>query len=163
MTTLEELKQAQLEAQKHLQELSSRINDFEQKQKEIKSSRWKPTYEEDYWVITPSGDVKKDVWLHYVIDRGRYAVGNCFKTKEEAEFKLEKDKVLTELSEYARDFDKSDRNWYFYWSCDSEKIGYSLNYMHKYPTLYFPSEEIARQAIETVGKDRVKKYYLGVK
>lgn len=28
--------------------------------------------------------------------------------------------------------------------------------------MYFDSEEIAKKAIETIGEDRIKKYYFGV-
>ncbi len=46
--------------------------------------RWKPEVDEEYWFLTPSGDVDVYLWRNDKIDHGFYKFGNCFKTEKQA-------------------------------------------------------------------------------
>lgn len=49
---------------------------------------WKPKEGEKYWYYSALGkNASCTIWTFYGIDFYRYHVGNCFKTKEEAETK----------------------------------------------------------------------------
>lgn len=100
------------------------------------------------------------------IDRMRYALGNCFRTEEEALFALERLKVIAELKRFALEHnvpidwrDEEQPKWYI---CDifGPAIS-SVKYINN-NDIYFSSKEVAKQAIETIGKDRIEKYYLGI-
>jgi len=48
-------------------------------------ARWKPKPGEDYWFIWDTGQIKKKVWGTWSYDERRWAIGNCFKTRHQAE------------------------------------------------------------------------------
>lgn len=135
------------------------------------SGRWKPEMRDEYYYIEENGSIDSYRWDNYGYDNEHYKIGNCFKTREEAEFVVERFKVLAELKEFAEPFDTEwdcadtqgvDKHWF---------IGYNYGISHLYvdsrmtyrrAELYFASEEDAKKAIEAVGEDRIKEYYLGV-
>jgi hypothetical protein len=57
------------------------------------SERWKPEEGEQYWIIAFS-EVVQSEWREDCADLSRWRMGNCFKTKEEAESAAEKVKAL---------------------------------------------------------------------
>lgn len=64
---------------------------------QIEKLRWKPIKNTRYFYILITegiGIVDDYVWMDDNVDRNFYELGNCFKTREEAEAKLEKIKKL---------------------------------------------------------------------
>lgn len=64
---------------------------------QIEKLRWKPEYHETYYFIDLfpiDSPIRRHRWTHDNIDKGYYKTNNCFKTKEEAEAKLEQIKKL---------------------------------------------------------------------
>ena len=64
---------------------------------QIEKLRWKPIKNTRYFYISITGGiaiVDDYTWMDDDIDRNFYEIGNCFKTKEEAEAKLEQIKKL---------------------------------------------------------------------
>lgn len=61
--------------------------EWDSEKKEIVEWRWKPEKEEDYWaVILDDTIIGLDfTWLGSSTDEIRYKLGNCFRTREEAE------------------------------------------------------------------------------
>ena len=47
--------------------------------------RWKPKHGEEYWFIWDTGQMKKKVWGTWSYDQRRWAIGNCFQTRQDAE------------------------------------------------------------------------------
>lgn len=138
-----------------------------------KNKVWKPEIGEDYYCI--NSDSNKMIsyyhWQNDVYDKHYYETGNCFKTKEEAEFALEKQKVITELKRFALENNECELDWYDYdqekyyikYACQHDYFSIHHNCGIKCPvTIYFSSEDIAKQAIKTIGEDRLKKYYFEV-
>lgn len=126
-------------------------------------------YGDSYLFLTALGTIMTGIWHNDGIDFNRQRIGNMFLTEEDAEFAIERLKVIAELKKYAKEF--SDEEWM---NKDLPKYHIGLEYICRnlscYRTLrcrgfdlYFESKEKAREAIEAVGEDRVKKYYLGVK
>ena len=63
------------------------------------SQRWKPKEGEEYWFIWDTGQIKNKVWGTWSYHQRRWDMGNCFKTREEAEQARDKIKeLLTTLS-----------------------------------------------------------------
>ena len=137
---------------------------------------WKPDNGEKYFCLLSDGSVESTTYykgaLFCACDLERYTIGNCFKTKEEAEFVAEQIKVYTELKRYAAEHNEGEIDWR-----NSLRCKYCIIYDHVYKTfivspyhtiqnlmqVYFTSSQIARDAIKAVGEDRIKKYLFGVK
>lgn len=132
---------------------------------------WKPKKDEEYYFIGNCNDIRQDIWDKYnVYGEGRYSIGNCFKTIEEARFAIEKLKVIAELKRFAQEHNEYEIDW------TNNSWKYYLSYNHlsiksiviistitvQGANIYFTSEEIAKKAIESIGKDRLKKYYFEV-
>src|SRR5262249_1132793 len=47
--------------------------------------RWKPKPGEEYWFIWDTGRMTKKVWGTWSYDERRWAIGNCFQTRQHAE------------------------------------------------------------------------------
>ena len=131
------------------------------------SNVWKPEINETYWYVS---DRKID-YYDYVndpTDRFLYAIGNCFKSKEEAEFAFKRAKVIAELKRFAEenngelDFKSATkRKYHIQYSTHVDAIFIDYIYNDVQNEIYFSSEQIARDAIKSIGEDRLKKYYFG--
>lgn len=122
-----------------------------------------------YYCLDAIGGAFQSIWYDEKKDKNRLSIGNVFLTKEEAEFAIERLKVIAELKKYAKEF--SDEEWLtrairkHYIAFDYEDHVINIGYVcfTKVSDIYFESEEKAKEVIKWVGEDRVKKYYLGVK
>lgn len=87
-------------------------------------------------------------------------------TTEEVRFQMERDAVLYELSKYAepedREWNDSNNHWYICWNCRKGEIGFDFKYNCKHNDVYFASRGDAEKAIQAVGEERIKRFYLGV-
>lgn len=128
---------------------------------------WEPKAGEKFYSIIGTGEVTTCTCYKCDDYRERHSIGNCFRTKEEAEFAVERLKVIAELRRFAEEHDEP-----ILWSSDSSVMKYSIIYDHycdwvvakcthtmQEATIYFSSLEIANAAIEAIGEDRLKKYY----
>lgn len=130
---------------------------------------WKPECNKKYWIINGFMVVDSS-WYNDNVDYGCYEIGNCFKTEKEAKFALEKLKVEAELRRFAEEnneceidwTDKKHEKWFMYYNCDMKKIDIIYNTVLKTHCIYFSSKKIAKQAIDYIGEERLKKYYLGI-
>lgn len=72
---------------------------------------FKPEYEQTYWFISQSweGEVDIDQWSDHQFDENRYAVGNCFPSRESAEDTVRALKLIQKAREsqdgFAPDWD----------------------------------------------------------
>lgn len=135
-----------------------------------KRNVWKPEYNEFYFYISKYGAVGNSIWENDHVDNGCYGIGNCFKTEEEAEFALEKVKVETELRRFAEEnneheidwTDENQEKWCMYYSYMDGDVYFTDAYCHKRNDIYFSSKKIGAQAVDSIGKERLKKYYFEV-
>lgn len=122
-----------------------------------------------YYCLDAIGEALQSIWYDEKRDKNRLSIGNVFLTKENAEFAIERLKVIAELKKYAKEF--SDEEWqnqsivkhYIIFDYEDHVINIGYVCFTKVSDIYFESEEKAKEAIEAVGEERVKKYYLGVK
>jgi len=100
------------------------------------------------------------------ISEARLSIGNCFKTREETEFEVERLKVLAEMKKFAEPEDKEwggeNDHWYLYYNFDGNNIWYARTGITKFTDMYFESLEKAQECVQAVGEDRIKKYYLRI-
>lgn len=131
------------------------------------SRRWKPEFHDKYYYIDSAGVVNVGYWDDYRIDKIRYAIGNIYRTEEEAKFAVEQLKILAELKEYADD-DKEWNNRNNHWSIQYTalsghiEVDFYSNTLSVPFNLYFSSPEQAQKAIDAIGEERLKKYYFCV-
>lgn len=150
---------------KELLEKYGNVEINEEKEKELKDLLGV----KDYYV-SEAGQILNDCWNYHRVDYYRFNTNNCFKTKEEAEFRLEQIKVYNGLRTFADEY-----NDIIDWkNCEQNK--YVITYDHYnnifvfgiynqfivLGTIYFTSKELAEQAVEKIGVERIKKYLFGV-
>ena len=140
---------------------------------EDKKQWWEPKKDEQYYIICGDGSIDYNNYDGDYDDKRFMAIGNCFQTEEQAEFIVEKLKVIHELKRFAYENNEEEIDWN---DTNQEKLYLTMNYMDKCidvfytyvwiyspSNIYFTSKNIAKEAIETIGEERIKKYYFGVK
>ena len=122
---------------------------------EIKeSTRWEPEKFQKYYYVGGDSFVYDDGWANgSAIDNGRFEIGNCFQTKEEAEQVVEYLKALAVVrGDATSKFVKGKRNWYVVYDAAynylvvKDKSYYTENGIFGLP--YFDTEEDAERSIE---------------
>lgn len=118
------------------------------------STRWKPEMSHDYYYISGVGHVYDDTWANdSAIDNGRFEIGNCFQTKEEADKVVEYIKSLaTVRGDATTKFTKGKRNWYVYYDAVYKCLDIISNFSDIrngiFGLPYFETEEDAKRSIE---------------
>lgn len=142
------------------------INKEENKKKEVKK-RWKPEIDENYFRILASGYVSTDIWRNDHTDNDAYNLRNVFKTREEAEFEVERKKIMAELQDYADEHNgeiahPSDAFWLGLDEDDMEIIVEDDSFFPPVGAVLFSDVDTACNAIEAIGEDRIIKYMFGI-
>jgi len=122
-----------------------------------------PQLGDEYWYITDGGDVDSFGWEFVEFDLSAQAMGNVYKTEQQAQFAAEKLKVEAELRKYSRPFKEDENNFFIQTNSSHNNIVIDADdYSQIQGVIYFESQEKAQQAIQSVGEERVKKYIFGV-
>lgn len=139
---------------------------------EKKSKVWKPKEGNNYYCISYYGQVNDNVYVS-TIGSEAYKLGNCFKTREEAEFALEKQKLITEIKRYIAENDPRELDWTdprqlkfsIYYNSGTDEIYKTGNvHFHRCPDgIFFSNDFDYKTMIEDIGEDRIKKYLFWVK
>ena len=155
------------------QEERSTLLSLIEKANKPKNKVWKPEENEKYYYLYSYGKIDEDTWDNTNTDRIRYEIGNCFKTREEAKFAIERLKVIADLKRFALEHNGEEIDWRKneqtkYCLCfehDVNRVGIHSFYIvqHSSEQIYFTSETTAQQAIKEIGEERIKKYYFEVK
>lgn len=155
-----ELYEKNIESQQ--QSLETLKRELEQLKAEKENEPWKPKGGEFYWYIDDDVDSCTARWSGYSMHENRYAIGNAFRTNEEAEFRAEQLKVEAELRRFARPFIVDEKNYAIYFDHHINDIFIDCYFYTQGRNIQFASAEIAQKAIDTVGAERIKKYYFGI-
>ena len=122
---------------------------------EIKEpTRWKPEMGQTYYHVGGDGFVYSDTWVNgSAVDNGRFEIGNCFKTEEEAERAAEYLKALAVVrGDATGKFVRGTSNWYVYYDVHCKRLGVSSDYYCNkngiFGLPYFATEEDAQRSIE---------------
>ena len=116
---------------------------------------------EEYWFVTDHGVVHNSKWKNREADKFRYNSKNAFKTKEEAERKLE---ILNCIYENQTIF--TEEQWEeaeyggfeLYSDVNEHSVGLCYNDCYKFSTYYFKDKETARKVADFIGYDDFMKY-----
>ena len=150
-----------------IKELEEKIKALQEEVQELKDSKdskvWKPSNGEEYWFVD-GGVGSFDFADDSEYDKTQHLIGNCYKTREEAEQALEIKKIDTELRRYALEHNQGEIDWEdfkqqkysIYYDYEDKKFNVSWDRCTRDKNIYFTSEEIAKQAIETIGRERVE-------
>lgn len=133
---------------------------------EEKKNWWKPELDEKYYIVYDDGSVDYNNYDGDYDDKLFMAIGNCFQTEEQAKFMVEKLKVIHELEKFAFENNEKEINWSEYsqlkytivFDHQSHDLGldvWSVNQDSPF-NIYFTSKKIAKEAIETIGEERIK-------
>ena len=149
-----------MNVQDEIKALKERIVELEELAKEEEEF---PQDGDVYWYINPLGFAFHDEWSGFITERHKIEIGNVFKTKEQADFAVEKLKVEAELRKFSRPFKYGDWNFEILWNNHENNIELDWSgYVVRQSVVYFESGEVAEKAIESVGEERIKKYIFGV-
>lgn len=129
------------------------------------SKRWKPTYNDDYFLVDSRGQVENSHWADDKLDKWRYSQRNVFRTYEEAEQHLAVLKARAAILDHA---DEVNEGWVPDWSDYYPK--YCITYDHanivygdtrfnvveghrRQPTclVYYKTKQDALRAVNKVG------------
>ena len=155
-----------------VEEIAEKYKGYETDEEKLKEfltlPKPKTVYElkkgDKYYYIDTFGTACSDIWDNDEIDNGRREIGNCFLTKEDAEFEVERRKVKTILLKYGRRKLKySEDNYYM--DCEDREQPFEIyccSYSQTQGVIYFDTEELCQKAIEEAGEDNIKKYIFGV-
>ena len=135
----------------------SKLDPYIEKPKTV----WDLKEGDTYYSIYGNGNVSSEKkWFDDDYENNYREIGNVFLTKEEAENEVERRKIETEMLRLGgrRKFNRGKDN-YFIMYTRIEGLDY-VNYhsMHEQGVIYFDSELDAINAVETIGKDKIKKY-----
>lgn len=169
--TKEELIFKKERIKKQIENEQKAIEEIDKELKRLDSKKWKPKIDEKYFYVDYKADFFSTQNNNFNIDKRMLSIGNYFKTREEAEFELERLKVLEELKEFSYEF--SDEEWEnsailkyqlvcFYGKYNEKGIGYTGIVYSKHNGVYFKTKEDVKKAIKKIGEDRLKKYYFKV-
>lgn len=146
--------------QEELKALKERIAELEE---QVKEEREFPQFGDEYWYSNHDGGVLPSTYDNHYMDRDRHSIGNVFRTKEQAEFAVEKLKVEAELRKFSRPFKEYESNYFI--QLDMSDNGTAIasdDYYQTQGIIYFGTMEDTSLAIESVGRERIKKYIFGV-
>lgn len=134
-------------------------------------NRWRGEKNDVYYSITGDGRIVDNRESESTCDNVVYQFGNYFKTKEEAEFELNKRLVYQELKDYALEHNEMGIDWK-----NNEQEKWVVSYENQIKCfayfikcvfsdigqIYFSSRKIAQEAVKTIGEDRIKKYLFNI-
>ena len=102
----------------------------------------------------------------------KFLLRNAFPTREAAEFAVERLKVLHEIKEFIAKNDDKEIDWTngytkkysLYYDAEHGRVSYGTTeeVMATQKEFYSSSMKIIDDMIETIGKERIKKYYFGI-
>lgn len=145
--------------------LLNRIEELEKELLELKEQvKEFPQDEDKYWYVGMRGNVFSSEWEGLPSEEHMLEVGNIFKTEDEAYFAVEKLKVETELRKFSQPFKSMTDNFIIVFDRETYKLGVkAVIFSDIQGAIYFDTTTVAEEAIESVGKERIKKYIFGVR
>lgn len=125
---------------------------------------------DDYYYYVHDSGIYYSPWINDRVDNLRRCVGNCYLSKEESEFALERVKIIAELKRLGGTEDMMSLG-------NRDKLKYCIRYFHNKKVLevigmcclnfnssiFFATKEDALNTIKEIGEDRIKKYLFYVK
>lgn len=144
--------------EEEISSLKNSIGEFGEEAKE-----W-PQVGDTYYLISTFGGVTYIEYKGDKEDLDAFRIGNAFKAKEEAEFEIERRKVITELKKYSKAHNPNENNVCICYSYAEDNLETYLEPLDE-PDIgayYFESAKMAEKAVNKIGRERIKKYLFGI-
>lgn len=153
--------------------VQEQIKEHEQaieKLKAVERKALKPEWGDDYAVLTGYGDVQARVYIDDNYDKGRLAIGNCFRTELEAERARDNLKTIKAIKDWIaeNDIEALSLDWN---DADVPKFSFCYNhrmkkvFIHVYRVIqysqlpHFSSKEKAEACLEFIGENKIAALY----
>lgn len=160
------------ELQKEIAKTKEHLLNMEKMLKEQdKYERWKPDVYTKYYSINGVGEILKFSGYHPKYGAKRYAFGNCFKTREEAETVLERHKVKQQLEDIARRLNKGNEidwrddaqfKYSIFYNYELNIVDFRMDYKSKLEGMtYSLDKNFLRIALQEIGSNKLIKYLKG--
>ncbi len=161
---MEDLKEKYLKkiddiSSKAKQDIEEAIKAYEEELNSQDGGHWIPAEEERYWCMDSNGWAFHSTWEDYPCDNSRLEIGNAFKTEKEAEFEVERLKILAIMKKYSKPFEQYGNNYCIVFDQEEDSVEIKIFSMWDTGIYYFESEEMALKVIDEIGGYRLKKYY----
>lgn len=160
--------------EKKIENTERLINDLQNKLNGLKEQKdildkeenkvWKPNKGETYFGVWFDGSPYSYVWIGNDEDKGAYEIGNCVKTKKEAEDMAFCVKLYANLKKFAKENNEWEKNqekyFVFYYNNEIDEILIEClaNNYNDFGAIMFSSRNICEKAIEKF-KDDLHKYF----
>lgn len=151
--------------QKELEALKEKFAELEMliKKEQNNDDEW-PNVDNQYFAVTSTFEdhIEQITWRGDFADNHYWITGNCFRTQEEAEFHLERLKVMAELERLS---DNDGKEFTDVWAIDEDGSNcFPVCSVNSVSTPYIFTNRIrALEAIKKIGEERLRKYWFGVK
>lgn len=164
----EELQNKISELEETLWHLQEELEDMEEKEAE-KGKIWKPKENEKFYAITRLGKVV-EIDDQYLLDLYT-SIGNCYPTKEKAEFEANREKYTRLFRQYVEqhseplDWDDEEQNKCFCaydYNCGNIEYRYNCTAKAAF-AIYASSKEVLQEAIDFIGKKNFLEFVMEVK
>ncbi len=136
---------------------------YEEKEK---NKSWKPKEGDTYFYISGTGKVISDNFMPCLpSDNDKVLFNNAFQTAEEAEYMVEKIKIINKLRELSNTRSiYNQEKFIIYYNFQENKVSCGeINYMKVTPfEVYFKTREDCENAVKEIGEDNLKKYYFDI-
>ena len=150
------------------QQLAVLKAEVEKEEKENKSTnkRWRGRCGQNYYYVTHDNNVRCKTDYYTSVDEFRYDTRNYFRSEQEAQKYANVIETERQLKKFADEHnDKIDwtninqDKWSLYHSYSGYEVSIAIRCVTKDAgVIYFSSREIARQAIDEIGTDKIKEY-----
>ena len=159
------------ELEQKIEQLQKQLDELKKVKVEETKKKWIPAENELYYFVESNLDIyNADNTNRSFFDIPRIEIGNCFETKEQAQFIADKIKYTLMFKNYVEEHsepidwnDREQKKWCIYYDYVANEITFCYaEHFKNQGTIYASSEEILKNAIEYVGEDNVKKYILEV-
>lgn len=121
---------------------------------------WMPEINDTIYATHNDGTIGSYRWLGDCVDELVLSAGNIFRTKADAEFALERRKVLSEMDQWRGEPDDQYAISLFDDADGKTEVVIDNRYSAaNYGEYRFSKWDYARACIDSVGKDRLIKYY----
>lgn len=150
--------------QRKIKNIEKLINDLQNELKELKEEKkldreenkiWKPEKNDEYFIVNFHGNTEKVTWFEDNYDKSAYEIGNCFKTKKEAEDMAFCVRLYGKLMKFAKENNRWEegQNIYFAIYYDGKEDKLSVMNGDKniniFSVIKFSSRQVCEKAIET--------------
>ncbi len=158
------------EIEEKIEQLQKEIDELKNVKVDETKKRWIPAENEQYCFIDEDLEIESEFFDDDEYDNNLIKLGNCFKTKEEAQFVADKIKYTLMFKNYVEEHsepldwkDVEQDKYYIYYDFYNGCIDFAIDDICKIQgIIYASSEQILKDAIAYVGEENVKKYILGV-